>query len=113
MEGQKVIVILIMFVGYLICYPAIRLFRRYLQCDSLTTTLITGLRCKPVGIALLLLCTAIFANGVASARVISLSRPTDPCFIPPHAHTQPIQCSNGQPVQVKIGILLIDVVEHR
>jgi hypothetical protein len=44
--------------------------------------LITELRWKPVGFALLLLCAVIFANGVASAAD-DLSRPTDPCFIPP------------------------------
>ena len=73
------------------------------------SALITGFRCKPVVFALLLLCAAIFANGVASAAD-NLSRPTDPCFIPPMLTRSPPE-SNGQPVQVKIGILLIDVVE--
>jgi hypothetical protein len=62
-----------------------------------------------VGFALLLLCATIFANGVASAAD-DLSRPTDPCFIPPLLTRNPPE-TNGQPVHVKIGILLIDVVE--
>jgi len=71
--------------------------------------LITSFRCKPLGCALLLLCVAIFANGVASAGDAP-SVQDDPCFIPPMLTRNP-PGSNGQPVQVKIGILLIDVVE--
>jgi hypothetical protein len=71
--------------------------------------LITTLQWKPLGLALLLLCAAISASGVASAANAPLD-PDDPCFIPPVLTRNP-PVSNGQPVQVKIGVLLIDVVE--
>ena len=60
-------------------------------------------------LALLLVWAVISVSGVASAAD-DLSRPTDRCFIPPMLIRNPPE-SNGQPVQVKIGILLIDVVE--
>ncbi|MDH3771821.1 MAG: hypothetical protein OET79_12670 [Nitrospirota bacterium] len=62
-----------------------------------------------MGFALLLLCIAIFANGVASAADAP-SVQDDLCFIPPILTRSPPE-SNGQPVQVQIGVLLIDVVE--
>lgn len=85
-----------------------RLLRFCLQANP-ESALITGLRCKPVGFALLLLCVTIFANEVASAENAP-SFPADPCYIPPNLTRNPPE-SNGQPVQVKIGVLLIDVVE--
>ncbi len=85
-----------------------RLLRRYLQATP-DTILITSLRCKSVGFALLLLCATIFANGVASAADNS-SVPGNPCFIPPLLTRSP-PTTNGQPVHVKIGVLLIDVIE--
>ena len=60
-------------------------------------------------LALLLVWAVISVSGVASAAD-DLSRPTDRCFIPPMLTHNPPE-SNGQPVHVKIGILLIDVVE--
>ena len=60
-------------------------------------------------VALLLLWAAISASGVASAAKAP-SVPVDPCFIPPMLTRSP-PTTNGQPVQVQIGILLIDVVE--
>ncbi|MGV7229862.1 MAG: hypothetical protein ACQ9IQ_14540 [Nitrospirales bacterium] len=86
----------------------IRLFRLYLEATP-ASALVTSLRCKPLGFALLLLCVAIFANGVASAADAP-SVPDDPCFIPPMLTRSPPE-TNGQPVQVQIGVLLIDVVE--
>jgi len=96
-----------MFVWSDLSFP-IRLFRLYPQATP-ASALVTNLRFKPLGFALLLLCVAIFANGVASAADAP-SVQDDPCFIPPMLTRNPPR-SNGQPVQVKIGILLIDVVE--
>ena len=62
-----------------------------------------------MGFALLFLCAAIFVNGVASAADAP-SVQDDPCFIPPMLTRSPPE-TNGQAVQVQIGILLIDVVE--
>jgi hypothetical protein len=60
-------------------------------------------------LALLLVWTGISVSGVASAANTP-SVPDDPCIIPPILTRSP-PTTNGQPVQVKIGILLIDVVE--
>ena len=57
---------------------------------------------------LLFLYTAISSVSIASA--VDQPVPDDPCFIPPMLTRNPPE-TNGQPVQVKIGILLIDVVE--
>ncbi len=67
------------------------------------------LRCTSDVLALLLLWAAISVSGVASAADHS-SVPEDPCFIPPLLTRSP-PTTNGQPVQVKIGILLIEIVE--
>jgi hypothetical protein len=48
-------------------------------------------------------------SGVASAGNTPLIQ-DDPCFIPP-VLTRSLPETNGQPVQVQIGVLLIDVVE--
>jgi len=66
-------------------------------------------RCTSGFLALVLLCAGISANGIASAADNS-SLPEDPCFIPPLLTRNPPE-TNGQPVPVKIGVLLIDVVE--
>jgi len=50
------------------------------DCGIHYPALITELRWKPVGFALLRLCAAIFVNRSASAAD-DLSRSTDPCFI--------------------------------
>ncbi len=93
-----------MFVGSDMSSP----IRLYLQAPP-DPTLITGLRCKPVGFALLLLCITISASSVASASA-ALPVSDDPCFIPPTLTRSPPE-TNGQPIPVKIGILLIDVIE--
>ena len=62
-----------------------------------------------MGFALLFLCATIFANGVASAADAPFLQDA-PCYIPPNLTRSPPE-TNGQPVQVQIGILLIDVVE--
>ena len=84
------------------------ILRLYLQAIP-DSALITRLRCKPVGFAFLLLWVAISASGVVSASDAP-SVPGDPCFIPPSLTRNPPK-TDGQPVQVKIGVLLIDVVE--
>ncbi len=60
-------------------------------------------------LALLVVWAAISVSGVASAAKAP-SVPDDPCFIPPMLTRSP-PTTNGQPVHVQIGILLIDVVE--
>ena len=60
-------------------------------------------------LALFLVWTGISVSGVTSAANAP-SVPDDPCFIPPILTRSP-PTTNGQPVQVKIGVLLIDVVE--
>jgi len=60
-------------------------------------------------LALFLVWTGISVSGVASAANAP-SVPDDPCFIPPALTRSPPEI-NGQPVHVKIGVLLIDVVE--
>jgi hypothetical protein len=60
-------------------------------------------------LALFLVWTGLSVSGVASAANAP-SVTNDPCFIPPMLTRSPPE-SNGQPIQVKIGILLIDVVE--
>ncbi len=66
-------------------------------------------RCTSDVLALLLVWAAISVSGVASAAKAP-SVPDDPCFIPPMLTRSP-PTTNGQPVHVKIGVLLIDVVE--
>ena len=90
---------------YSIMATPARLFRQ----ANLDSVLKTYHRCRPVGFALLLLCITISASSVASASD-ALPVSNDPCFIPPMLTRSPPE-TNGQPVQVKIGILLIDVVE--
>jgi hypothetical protein len=60
-------------------------------------------------LVLLILWAGLSVSGVAAAANAP-SVANDPCFIPPMLTHSPPE-SNGQPVQVKIGILLIDVVE--
>jgi hypothetical protein len=80
------------------------LFRK----EFLDLTLKTPIRYKSLVMVWLFLYTAISSVSIASA--VDQPVPDDPCFIPPMLTRSPPE-TNGQPVQVKIGILLIDVVE--
>ncbi len=60
-------------------------------------------------VRLLLLSVVLCLSGIESAAIAS-SPPKNSCFIPPSLTRSPPE-THGQPIPIKIGVLLIDVVE--